>query len=63
MASLYELGSITLIKDRFGIQNDLDDLKRTEIDTRKLCLTGSRGRLRMGRWFKYAHMYAGKDRA
>lgn len=44
MTKLYKLGSINFIKDRFIIQNDLGDLERLEIDTRKLHLTQSRGK-------------------
>lgn len=47
---LYELGSATLIKDKFRIQSDLGGLeKRSEKDSVRFCPTRSRGRHRMGR--------------
>lgn len=62
MTRLYELGSITLVKDRFRIQSELGGLeKRSEIESIKFCLTRSRGRHRMGGRPKYAHIYGAKD--
>lgn len=55
---LYELGSATLIKDKFRIQSDLGGLeKRSEKDSIRFCPTRSRGRHRMGRRPRCAHIY------
>ena len=63
MTRLYELGSATLIKDKFKIQSDLGGLeKRSEKDSVRFCPTRSRGRHRMGRRPRCAHIYGEKTR-
>lgn len=60
---LFELGSATLIKDKFRIQSDLGGLeKRSEKDSIRFCPTRSRGRHRMGRRPRCAHIYGEKTR-